>query len=729
MRNYQTKSNDGGGADSITATNHGAGEYNSIAVELEGSCTSAGLSLAPANGVGEDSTQLAQSLSIYGAGGAQYHIDTGVANAYVLNPVAPRQSPLAYFTGFTVSFVPNITNTGPSTINVGSIGVVNLRNIHGQVLTGNEVNGRGYVTARYDGTYFRIINTGRENIHYSAVSSLRASMQIPINGQPVFLEGYYSNGDGGGQVLVWTLASTATDNGVTVFKGTGIGTGRYVSLSTEDLTVDNAGAKGDGTTDEKSYFDTALSVLGIARLNDAKNYRIATTLTMPARTGIVGTNKKYAKQLTSDLTVIGGKLLVDNSATIELNSSTFFIDNVVLPYGMVFPQNYVDSYPNASGLGGTGWQGDALTIIDDSVGQYIGHSMIVGFENGIYSNNTIGGGRVTIEHMNMDNQNCIILDNYVDTCYVDHVHCWPFGSNDGPSGGGAYFNARSGIAVSLINAGDTTKVTNSFSYGYAGGFVVNSCNGVVVDNCFADQVYGAAGVTGHPIDDDETGVGRADVSGVAVYGTSGDTIVTNCGSFGQNIGVNVATGNGYFTDISNCVASGINRLKHGVLVSAGNALINGGMNRDTLLGVTVENTTGTSEVIIDGVAFDNCSVLPIGLGTTANDKVTIKNPILLGSATGGVISSGVLAVTTVASATALSIPTNKDVFHVSGTTTITSIVGGFDTREIKMIFDSTAQVTDGGNMRLAGNFTGGADRTLKMVLSGDVWYETSRSTN
>lgn len=86
--------------------------------------------------------------------------------------------------------------------------------------------------------------------------------------------------------------------------------------------------------------------------------------------------------------------------------------------------------------------------------------------------------------------------------------------------------------------------------------------------------------------------------------------------------------------------------------------------------------------------------------------------------------------TAVASAAALPVPTGR-VFHVTGTTGITSITStniGHG-MVITMIFDDVLTVTDGGNMKLAGDFTTSADDTLTLAYDGTNWYEVCRSVN
>jgi len=155
MRDYQTKQNKGGLPDSISSGLYGAGEFNSLATENEVAVSSSGQTLAPADGTGEDTNQLAMSLAIYGAGGAAYHKDTGAVNAYVLTPVSPRKSPPAYFDGFTVEFEPGNDNTGASTVNVAALGVVAIVNLAGAALVGDEISRS--VTIRYSVAFSKFV--------------------------------------------------------------------------------------------------------------------------------------------------------------------------------------------------------------------------------------------------------------------------------------------------------------------------------------------------------------------------------------------------------------------------------------------------------------------------------------------------------------------------------------------------------------------------------------------
>jgi alpha-tubulin suppressor-like RCC1 family protein len=83
-------------------------------------------------------------------------------------------------------------------------------------------------------------------------------------------------------------------------------------------------------------------------------------------------------------------------------------------------------------------------------------------------------------------------------------------------------------------------------------------------------------------------------------------------------------------------------------------------------------------------------------------------------------------------ASADTIITTGQIFHVTGTTGITNIYPQnffFKGQTITMIFDDAVTVTDGGNLKIAGDFTSSADDTLSLRWDGNYWYETGRSVN
>jgi len=115
-----------------------ANDQNIKQQELVNSVESSGQTL-DASGVFTNNVQLARAMAIYGAGGAAYHIDTGVANSYVLNPVSAKEAVPAYYDGFTLDFIPSVTNTTASTANINGIGSVAITLSDSSALVGGEI--------------------------------------------------------------------------------------------------------------------------------------------------------------------------------------------------------------------------------------------------------------------------------------------------------------------------------------------------------------------------------------------------------------------------------------------------------------------------------------------------------------------------------------------------------------------------------------------------------------
>lgn len=138
----------------------------------------------------------------------------------------------------------------------------------------------------------------------------------------------------------------------------------------------------------------------------------------------------------------------------------------------------------------------------------------------------------------------------------------------------------------------------------------------------------------------------------------------------------------------------------------------------------VKSNTGT--IIFDGQYW----IISNDFSLVGADSFNVKGAIRTAgpfASSGGV--SSFFKGADVASAAAIA-PTGN-LFHVTGTTNITSITstGIAAGTEITIIFDGVLTFTDGSNLSLAGNFVTSADDTITLKFDGTNWYEICRSVN
>jgi len=103
-------------------------------------------------GVAESETL--EDLLAEGAGriasGAQFGVDSGAANAYVVTTSLNFVLPKAYFLGQRVTFEPGASNNSASTLNVNGVGVKALRAYNDTALTGSEIVAGRPIECFYD---------------------------------------------------------------------------------------------------------------------------------------------------------------------------------------------------------------------------------------------------------------------------------------------------------------------------------------------------------------------------------------------------------------------------------------------------------------------------------------------------------------------------------------------------------------------------------------------------
>jgi len=87
--------------------------------------------------------------------GISYAVDTGATNAYVM---APTPAVTSYTAGLAIAFKAANANTGPSTVNVSSLGTKNITKLGTMALQGGEILAGQIIFCIYDGVQFQMVD-------------------------------------------------------------------------------------------------------------------------------------------------------------------------------------------------------------------------------------------------------------------------------------------------------------------------------------------------------------------------------------------------------------------------------------------------------------------------------------------------------------------------------------------------------------------------------------------
>jgi hypothetical protein len=141
-----------------------------------------------------DLHQLAKAIQ---SGQLNFKHDTGVANSYAANLVP---SPGPYFEGLSVILKVGNANTGPSVLNLNSLGNAPIVRSDGSALLGGEMTPGAYVNLLYDGTHFRMV----------WAQSIGSGASPTTPGEPVYMTAprdIYVNGTTGNDTYDGTSAT------------------------------------------------------------------------------------------------------------------------------------------------------------------------------------------------------------------------------------------------------------------------------------------------------------------------------------------------------------------------------------------------------------------------------------------------------------------------------------------------------------------------------------------
>lgn len=138
------------------------------------------------------------------------------------------------------------------------------------------------------------------------------------------------------------------------------------------------------------------------------------------------------------------------------------------------------------------------------------------------------------------------------------------------------------------------------------------------------------------------------------------------------------------------------------------------------------NTGGTAEVSVTNVNASRLTM--IGCKGSGRTLVSTSATVLVKLID---CDDGVAGIAAVASAAALTLPVDKSVISITGTTTVTSIntTAADRGRVVTLVFAGILTFTKGGNLKIATTYVTAANGTILLSCDGTSWYETGRSVN
>lgn len=392
-----------------------------------------------------------------------------------------------------------------------------------------------------------------------------------------------------------------------------------------------------------------------------------------------------------NFSLLGSTLRVSPTATIRLKSSAGLQGLLIHRKGMTFPTTDLGAYA-----------GTAITSEGDDV--FVLDSAIFGFNKAFYS---VFHHRPRLERLALDNTNGIEIVDCYDIAHVTHCHAWPYAtiqtSAQVPS------SQRAGVAFKFMGVGDWSRVTNCFAFGYFRGYQITNCVSMTLLGCGADGFVAAVG-------------GAPGCIGFLVSGNANDLRMIGCQGAAQDHAVNLQAAAGKHILLLGCHFW--SNTNHGVMVAGPDATILGCSFRGSgLYGIAYVNAA--SRLFVDHCRFEAVGAAAIASTVAATNIHIGENNDYVAS----VPFAGTYALRQVAAASTLALPASGSVFEVTGDLGIATITGGWANRRVMLKFTGSPIVTDGSNLKLAGNFTAAPNATLGLVCDGVNWCEMSRSAN
>lgn len=463
----------------------------------------------------------------------------------------------------------------------------------------------------------------------------------------------------------------------------------------------------NGTDNDAGALLDALSLAdasggGSVLIPSGRTCYINSTVVVPANCAVIGSRRGPVGHINpSAIMGFRPRVVLGPAGKLVLNNSSGLIGLTIMRHDLAW-------YGASSTL--SDWTGTAVEIADLTTDSIVEDCTILGFAYGIRSALAATNvSRVRLARLNMDNINCVLLENSYDVTYLDQIHCWPFVTVASEPESNNVHIKRSGAGIRLLGSHDWTKVTDCFTFGYAYGMYASGADSVTFLSCGNDHPAAAPdGSFGFLIDGDSF---ECRIIGGQVAGKT------------NGIYLNSSSVNG------SLIVSATN-----VWESKGNAVVNE-RGRLVMDGFSLRNTDGAGTGVAardtsteTRIANGEITGFSVGISAESSSVRVFHHNVDFSGTTTGVVNP---FKPTIASAATIA-PDGECIFYeVTGTTNITSIgnAAAYAGRMLALKFTGTLTVTDGGNLKLGGDFSATADDVLTLLSDGTNWYQVGSSAN
>jgi len=506
----------------------------------------------------------------------------------------------------------------------------------------------------------------------------------------------------GASVLVQTYPAGVTS---TIYSDDG------VTAATNPLTTDSLG--GFAFYAPNGRYQLVISGAGITQRTVTDVLLEDITDVYVSNFGVLGLGNDAAIMQAAIDSVVGtsARLIIPGNTTVQLGSTGLTVNGSLNLIG--------EAGRNRTAISWTNTTMTAITVASNAAVYFDG----INFAG---PSSCTAGGAISLSGAGAGTANsfskivdCQFTNGYRQV-YAPDAYAWQISGN--------YFNApvNTGVYVgntTAADAGDSSLLDNVFANGIAGSVYVRqvSSGGLrVLDNKLNGGAYGylgdlGAGVTTSILIFEGNSVENQTVSGVCMRNTAGTA------SFSQVI----VDGNQFYNQPTPILFDDAMAFMSTMAITDNTIVCKTGAGTTCAITVTAVPKTVISGNVIFG---SGTTALGINVGASSTDSKVTDDNVVYGCTTDATIAN----TNTVASAATISLPAAYDIIQISGVTGITGIATGnaWKGRTVTLMFQGVLTVTDGSNLKLAGNFTTTADDTLTLAcVDGTNWYEVCRSVN